>query len=282
MKQVVSFHYDTIFKKVFGDRAIFTAFVKDILGIEIEIEQVLFEKRFAAGVGLISPKIDLFAEDVKNRIIVEIQHRHYADHYHRFLYYHCLGVVEQCTSTNGYRAARTVYTIVVHTSPDEYAVDRLSSDWALRDEEGRLYGDIRHKLVFLNTHFIRESTPAGTRLWLDLIQDSLDGTVDESRHIHPLAEKALALAEADELSPEERAKVIEDGYIETTRREGRAEGFIEGLIEGEAKGREAGLLAGKLDVALTMLAQGLPIEQVVQWTGVSQVKLQTAWDERQR
>ena len=46
MKQVASLRYGVIFKKAFCDPEIFTAFVRDMLGIKIEIDQVETEKAF--------------------------------------------------------------------------------------------------------------------------------------------------------------------------------------------------------------------------------------------
>ena len=40
MKQVASLQYGVIFKKAFCDPEIFTAFARDFLGVELEIERV--------------------------------------------------------------------------------------------------------------------------------------------------------------------------------------------------------------------------------------------------
>ncbi len=74
MKQVGSLRYGVIFKKAFSHPEIFTAFVRDVLGIELEISSVETEKSFSPTVGPIDSRFDLFAEDVKNRVIVDIQH----------------------------------------------------------------------------------------------------------------------------------------------------------------------------------------------------------------
>ena len=47
MKKVAPLRYDVIFKKAFGDKAIFTAFVSDVLGIELEIDAVEKDKQYS-------------------------------------------------------------------------------------------------------------------------------------------------------------------------------------------------------------------------------------------
>jgi hypothetical protein len=74
MKQVASLRYGVIFKKAFCDVTVFKGFVRDILGITLEIETVETEKVFATPIGSVKTQFDLYAEDKKNRVIVDIQH----------------------------------------------------------------------------------------------------------------------------------------------------------------------------------------------------------------
>jgi hypothetical protein len=111
MIEVASLRYDVIFKKVFSEPHIFTAFVKDLIGIDIEIDQVETEKSFSPIIGKVDSRFDLFAEDKKNRIIIDIQHKRYGDHYDRFLHYHCTALLEQITSFANYKPKMQVFTI---------------------------------------------------------------------------------------------------------------------------------------------------------------------------
>ena len=61
------------FKKVFTDVEVFTAFVKDVLGIDMHISKVETEKVLLSKVSAIKFKMDLFAEDKETRTIVEVQ-----------------------------------------------------------------------------------------------------------------------------------------------------------------------------------------------------------------
>jgi hypothetical protein len=72
MKQVASLQYGVIFKKAFSQPDIFTAFVTAVLGIEFSCEKVETEKSFKPTIGYVDSRFDLFAQDYKNRIIVDI------------------------------------------------------------------------------------------------------------------------------------------------------------------------------------------------------------------
>jgi hypothetical protein len=88
------------------------------------------KKSFDPPIGNVDSRFDLFAEDKENRIIVDIQHVRYADHYDRFLHYHCAALLEQVVSSQDYRPGLKVFTIVVLTSGDrQYKRTVSKRDW---------------------------------------------------------------------------------------------------------------------------------------------------------
>jgi len=54
MKQVAPLRYDVIFKKAFGVQKIFTAFVHDLLGIQLQINTVEKDKAYNPPIGNIA------------------------------------------------------------------------------------------------------------------------------------------------------------------------------------------------------------------------------------
>ncbi|MCP5051806.1 MAG: hypothetical protein GY940_31860, partial [bacterium] len=62
-----------VFKKAFTDKIVFTQFVKDILGIDIEVDKIETEKKFEPKVGNIDIELDIFAESTDHRVVIEIQ-----------------------------------------------------------------------------------------------------------------------------------------------------------------------------------------------------------------
>jgi len=156
MKQVAPLRYDVIFKKAFGDRKIFTAFVHDLLNIELEIDLVEKDKAYDPPIGSVATKFDLYAEDKKNRIVVDMQHVRFADHYQRFLHYHCAALLEQVVKAKDYRTPLKVFTIVILTYGDRHKKDVAIIDFDPKDRKGESLGEIDHKIIYLgNSQIIK-------------------------------------------------------------------------------------------------------------------------------
>lgn len=63
-----------------------------------------------------------------------------------------------------------------------------------------------------------------------------------------------------------------NAYIGT----GYEKGLEAGKLEGKLEGKQEGLLEGKLEDARLMLADGLPVEQVLKYTGLERSQLEKA------
>lgn len=261
MKQVASLRYGVIFKKAFCDVDVFKGFVRDILGIQLDIDKVETEKVFDTPIGSVKTQFDLFAEDKKNRIIVDIQHERHADHYDRFLHYHCVALLEQIKSSADYRSNTRVYTIVVLTSGDKHKKDVLVTDFAPHDLNGNSVNEIAHKIVFLCPKYINEQTPAAYREWLEAIEDSLDGEVDESHYLLAEIHAIFNHIEQNGVSPDEKARMIEEYHWE----EYKQTGFNEGLELGEKTGQ----LKAAQTIAKGLLAEGLAVATIAKLTGLT-------------
>lgn len=284
MKRVASLRYGVIFKKAFCDVEVFTAFVKDIIGIELEITKVETEKSFQPPVGKVATKFDLFAEDKKNRIIVDIQHVRDDDHYDRFLHYHCVALLEQAESAHYYKPEMHVFTIVVLTSRDKHGAAVAITDFAPRTLEGNRLPELEHKMIFLNPKHVSETTPEPYRQWLCAIDDSLDEVVDETQYSTPPLQRMFQLIEQDDVSPEDRARMFdehnldkfvkkthEEGWVEGWTRgwdDGQQKGLMEGREEGREKGQKEGFLKAKQQIAKTMLQEGIDRATVLKLTGL--------------
>ena len=107
------------------------------------------EKSFSPIVGRVNSHFDLFAEDIKNRVVVDIQYERHEDHYDRFLHYHCVALLEQIASSKNYRPELKVFTIVVLTSGDKHKTDVATIDFDPKDLQGKALGEISHKVIYL-------------------------------------------------------------------------------------------------------------------------------------
>ncbi|KOR30465.1 hypothetical protein TI05_13940 [Achromatium sp. WMS3] len=253
MKQVASLRYGVIFKKAFSDPEVFKGFVRDFLAINLEIERVETEKSFSEPVGKVASRYDLFAEDTKNRVIVDIQHVRHPDHYNRFLHYHCAAILEQAASFNEYTPPLTVFTLVVLTSGDKHQQDISVIDFDPKTLAGEPLHEIAHKVFYICPKYLNETTPQPFQEWMRAIDDSLDGQIDEATYTRSEILKIFQLIEKDTISPEDRARMLderrEEAYGVTKYQEGKAE---------EAR-----------RTAHAMLKEGIDIELVCKITGLA-------------
>ncbi len=259
MKKVASLRYGVIFKKAFSQPDIFKAFVKDFIGIELNIDQVEMEKSFDPPIGNVDSRFDLFAEDKQNRIIVDIQHVRYADHYDRFLHYHCAALLEQVASSQDYHPSQKVFTIVVLTSGDRHKVDIATIDFDPKDRKGKPLNEIGHKILYVCPKYVADDTPEPYREWLLAIADSLDEEVDETAYQRPEIQRIFELIARDLISPKEYARMKEEYSIEQLQ----LDKF------------EQGRLTEKQETARNMLAEGIELDIVAKITKLSSDDLAT-------
>jgi hypothetical protein len=204
---------EVIFKKAFTDKTVFKAFVRDILGIEIEVDKIETEKKFEPKIGYIDFELDIFAESIDKRICIEIQRIEYDHHFDRFLHYFLMLIAEQQRSSKEYDIDRTVYVIVVLTAPykisekngkpilDEVLLLKLNPQ-TLQGEVRDLYG---HKFVCLNPNHPNIETPKQIRDWLDLIYQSIHSPERPVLNMQNEGiKKAMELISFENLTPEER------------------------------------------------------------------------------
>jgi predicted transposase/invertase (TIGR01784 family) len=250
MKQVASLHYGVIFKKAFSQPDIFTAFVKAVLGIEFGCDKVETEKSFRPAIGNVDSRFDLFAQDTKNRIIVDIQHEKKDSHYDRFLHYHCAAILEQMPKGElSYRPKLKVFTIVVLTSSDKHEKDVLTIDFDPKDLQGKGINEIPHKVIYLCPKFVNENTPIAYREWMEAIKDTLDEQVEESDYHNAMIQKVFSSIEEDGLTPKDRYDMIEE-YEDRKLMEDKEKEAIQ-------------------KVAKNMIAKGFDLETISELTGLS-------------
>jgi hypothetical protein len=251
---------EVFFKKAFTDKIVFKAFVKDIIGIEVEPSNIETEKAFQPKLGSIAFKYDIFAEDIKQRIVIEIQKVDYDHNFDRFLHYHLQAITEQQRSSEDYSVEKTVYTIVVMTAPykinektrefyrDEVLISSLNPK-NLKGTERKIFN---HELIFLNPNYKGNDTPQNYRDWLDLIYESIHHP--ENPQVNTKNEgikRAFEIVSYENISPEEweQAK-LETSKMKVIQLERQEEKF------GIAKNL---ILAGSTDEFIIQIT-GLPLE----------------------
>jgi len=262
MKRVASLQYDVIFKKAFVQVDVFKAFVKAVLDIDLEIDKVETEKSFRPPIGYVNSRFDLFAQDEKNRIIVDIQHWQSDSHYDRFLHYHCAAMLEQIPrGHNTYSPELKVFTIVVLTTTDKHGKDVLTIDFDPKDLQGNGVNEIPHKVIYLCPKCVNENTPPEYKEWMEAIDDSLDEQVDESHYHHTMIQKIFNAIEEDGLTPTDRYFMIEENEKREFEKKFKKEGLNEGIKEGKLKEKQT--------IAKNLLAANVAIDIIVQSTNLT-------------
>lgn len=238
------------FKKVFTDVEVFTAFVKDVVGIDIDIDVVETEKVLLRQNASIRFKMDLFAETKDHRVIVEIQKVDYDHNYNRFIHYFLSNLIDQQTDSATYSFAKEVYTVILVTAPyrisekngqpikDDVLLATLNPQ-TLGGQVREMYG---HKLIFLNPNYTGPDTPKDILDWMNLIQESIKHPRNPQINFEkPAIRRAAALAEMDGLSPEE----LYEAKNEESRRETIAVVAADAVKEATIGNIERALRIGK-------------------------------------
>jgi PD-(D/E)XK nuclease family transposase len=264
---------EVIFKKAFTNKIVFKAFVRDILGLEVEIDKIETEKKFEPKIGYVDfdsngCRIDIFAETIDKRIVIEIQRIEYDAHFDRFLHYFLMLIAEQQKNAKAYNIDQTVYVIVVLTAPytisekngkpilDDVLLLKLNP-MTIKGIERDLYG---HRFVCLNPNHPDVETPKPMRDWLDLIYQSIHNPQRPVLNTdNEGIKKAIELISFENLTPEERAN---------------------------AKNKESAKMviasvenAAKINIAKKMLQRGTAVEVVAENTELSIEQIQKLQEE---
>ncbi len=203
---------EVFFKKAFTDEVVFKSFIKDIVGIDIEPEKIETEKSFQPKLGNIAFKYDIFAEDIKRRIIIEIQKVEYDHNFDRFLHYHLQSITQQQRTSEDYSVEKTVYTIVVITAPykinpktnELYKDEVLISSMNPKNLVGLERKIFNHELIYLNPNYKAQDTPQNYRDWLDLIYESIHHPENPKiNYQNKGIKRATEIVSYDNISPEE-------------------------------------------------------------------------------
>lgn len=211
---LVNLDNEVYFKHVFTDVQVFCAFVKDVLGIDLNITKVETEKVLLNRVSAIKFRMDLFAEDANKRTVVEIQKVDYDYTYDRFTHYFISNMIDMQRNSKTYTFEKEVYIIVIVTSAyrisDKNGApikdDVLITDVNPRNLQGETRDMHNHKMIILNTAHVTPETPTAIRDWLELISESVKNPYNP--HINtskPAIARAAQLAEIDSIDPEQLA-----------------------------------------------------------------------------
>jgi predicted transposase/invertase (TIGR01784 family) len=251
-----------VFKKLFRDPDILTAFFKDLTGIQLSLkpENIELEKKFDPPIGLIDIAFDIFAEDPQRRIIVEIQRVYYTYLLDRFTHYHYAAIMELQRNYQRYTPERTVYTIVWLTMKSEeppFNQGLSMSRNYFESTRGVKGAESPHRMYLINPNYIDKSIPQDVADWLNLAYESIENpnhpTVNLQR---PILVKAADLIAADMITATERAAIMDEREWQEKAQKERNEGL------------EIGRQTERIEIARSMLTEGMDIALIMRLTGL--------------
>jgi PD-(D/E)XK nuclease family transposase len=275
--QVIPLKYGAMFKRAFSDPEVFTAFANDILGIQLNISEVHTEYEYPQPIGFVRSQYDLFAEDVDQRIIVEIQQVKEGDFFDRFLYYHLISLVEQVGGFQAYGFERTVYTIVVLTSVLRDGSMNFScaiSDMSPVTEQGETLHVYPYRLLFLCPRQVNDKTPPAIKKWLDFIADSLDGEMNTASYPENMWQKILAMIQKKTIDPQLLSEIKDEQAWTEVLTETRDAGIAIGLEKGREEGRQEERQQMQHQTVQKARKMGLDDVAIAELTGLTLAEIQ--------
>jgi flagellar biosynthesis/type III secretory pathway protein FliH len=182
--------------------------------------------------------------------------------------------VEQVGGFEEYGFDRTVYTIIVLTSvPRDGSVNFscAMSDMNPVDEWGNkvpVYP--HHRLVFLSPRNVNEKTPSAVRKWLNFIDDSLDGQIEENRYSEKLFQRMIEDIRQRTIDP----ALLEEIKDEAAWEKAKARFAAEGWKAGRDEGKREGVLAQQRQTIIAAKQRGMEVATIAALVGLTETEIQ--------
>ena len=298
--------FDWAIKRLLRQKANFVvleSFLSELLGEKVKIERILESEGNKESEDDKFNRVDLLAENEKRELIlVEVQNTSELYYFQRMLYGTSKAITEYIYEGDKYSEVRKIYSVNIvyfdlgqgddyiyhgksvfkgiHTG-DTLKLSVKQRNTFVKEEAGDLFPEYYILRVDeFNRHAV---TPLDE--WIRFLKS---GTIDEETKVEGLKAAKECLRVVG-LSPEERraydrhvdAVRVQWDVLTTARTEGWdggwAEGRTKGIEEGRAEGRAEGIVEGreegrveeKLAIARGMKSDGLSVETIAKYTGLS-------------
>ena len=280
------------FKKVFGDKEVMTAFLTDLLQPKSPIADITFLDKEHDGMAEYERGViyDLLCQtEDGEEFIVEMQNRNQAQFSDRIIYY-----LSRSFSSQGEKGdvawdfkLKPVYGIFFLNFHLRGFEQRNIRTVQLKVEEtGELFSD-KLKVFTLELPNYRKMKEEDCKTKIDYWLYNITNLETMTTNIpfqqqQPAFKKVGNIAELVRMTPEElkQYNISIDSYrtnlsvMKNERAEGIAEGLAKGLAKGRAEGRAEGIQKRNNEIAIQLLAIGMPIEQISMVTGLSTSEIQ--------
>lgn len=271
------------FKKLFGEEAnkdLLMDFLNQLLAGEETITQLTFLKTERLGLAEADRKaiFDLYCQNEKGeKFIVELQKAKQLYFKDRSLYYATFAIQEQAQAGEWDFNLKTVYMIsIMDFSFDETEADRFLHD--VRLIETHTLRVFNEKLRFLYLEMPKfnkteEELQSHFDKWLYVLKNL--GRLDRVplKLKERIFERVFTVAELANYNRDEQRAYQDSLKYYRDLKNALDTQFLEGIQEGREKGREEGRYQEKLTIARQLRQMGLPVEQIIALTQLSEEEI---------
>ena len=271
------------FKKLFGEEAnkdLLMDFLNQLLAGEETITQLTFLKTERLGLAEADRKaiFDLYCQNEKGeKFIVELQKAKQLYFKDRSLYYATFAIQEQAQAGEWDFNLKTVYMIsIMDFSFDETGADRFLHD--VRLIETHTLRVFNEKLRFLYLEMPKfnkteEELQSHFDKWLYVLKNL--GRLDRVplKLEERIFERVFTVAELANYNRDEQRAYQDSLKYYRDLKNALDTQFLEGIQEGREKGREEGRYQEKLTIARQLRQMGLPVEQIIALTQLSEEEI---------
>ncbi|MDO4931278.1 MAG: Rpn family recombination-promoting nuclease/putative transposase [Prevotellaceae bacterium] len=291
--------FDWAIKRLLRQKANFDVlegFLTVFLNQEIKVVEILESESNQTAVDDKFNRVDIKARNSKGEIIiVEIQNTSELYYLERILYGVCKAVTEHIKLGNTYKEVKKVYSISilyfdlgigddylyigqnnfigVHTN-DQLVVNAKEKNVIVRKSPSDIFPT--YYIVRVNNFNKYAVTPLEE--WVDYLKNGVIREDTTAPGLQEAREKLLyySMNDAERHAYDEHinAVMIQNDVLGTAKleglTEGRIEGHAEGLAEGLVTGRAEGMADEKVNTARKMLSLNIPIETIMEVTGLSE------------
>lgn len=271
---------DGNFKLIFSNPAnkdILISLLNEFIPSKISDLKLVMQEKRGRQPHLKNSIFDLDCEfDDGRTAVVEVQFNSRADYLDRMLYYSTWPISEQKLVSEKNYTLKEVYIIsfcnfaLVHDKGwDE---DKVVSSYSLReDSNGEMMTGALHFIYVELARFRKEENELKTQLesFLYYLKNMGKMKMPPRKSAYAPVDKMVKVTAVESLSPEDRTiydrNMRNQFDIRTEKLMAQEEARAEGLAEGEAK--------GKAEMARRMKADGVPVEAIVKYSGLSEAEI---------
>ncbi len=291
--------FDWAIKRLLRQKANFgvlEGFLTVFLGEEVKIIEILESESNQQTADDKFNRVDIKAKNDKGEIIIiEIQNTRELYYLERILYGVAKAITEHISLGERYYEVKKIYSISILYfdigKGDDYLYhgqnnfvgvhtnDRLEVTTKEKDAlVHKLPAEIFPEYFLVRVNEFNKVAVTPLEEWVEYLKTGCIRPDTEAPGLKEAREKLvyynMSKAERQAYDEHLSAIMIQNDVLDGAKLEGRMEGRLEGRLEGRAEGLVEGLAEGRMEVARNMKKLGVPIEIIMQSTGLSEKEIE--------